>query len=209
MSGIYFIINTSEAPSRGPNLGRMPQRFVGKDPKLPYFRKGIDFYAGRWIEETKLELPLVYTLMERNREDEEGHEPYMPEFFNKSPPLVREDLLKVMIDEGVTNLQVYPAELHDPEDGSVRHEYKAINILGLVKAADLKKSRHTVHDGIPLIDVSFDRLVVDEAKTHGLLMFRLAENYTTILVHERLKQRIISAGFPNVTFWDPGEVAIL
>lgn len=199
--GIYSIINTSNPP---PPAG---QRWVHKDLSLVY--DDIDFYAGRWIEPSQLKPPLIYILHKRNPNNDSGYGPFLPEFFNKTPPLVREDLLEVMIDEGVTNLQSFPAELHDPMNGEIHRNYRAVNLLGLVKAADLNKSQATVHDGVPLIDVSFDRLVVDETKTRGLLMFRLAENYTTILVHERLKQRILTSGFPYVQFYDLDEAAIL
>lgn len=54
--------------------------------------------------------------------------------------------------------------------------YKAVNVLGLIAAADMDKSVATVHDGIPLIDVDFDELVVDETKTRDIQLFRLAES---------------------------------
>ena len=72
------------------------------------------------------------------------------------------------------------AELTDPDTGEVHTNFKAVNILGLVAAADMAKSEAIVHDGIPLVDVSFNKLVLDPTKTHDFLLFRSAENNGTI-----------------------------
>lgn len=87
--------------------------------------------------------------------------------------------------------------------------WKAVNILGLVAAADMQKSIATVHDGIPLIDVDFDELVIDEKKTKGIKMFRLAESTNAILVHESLRDALIEKGFgEDLAFYDLKEAAI-
>lgn len=87
--------------------------------------------------------------------------------------------------------------------------HKAVNILGLVAAADMSRSVATVHDGIPLIDVSFDSLVVDSSKAGGFLFFRLAENNGTVLVHRRVKEFLQQHGFGDeLEFYLPENVAL-
>ena len=54
-------------------------------------------------------------------------------------------------------------------------------------------------------DVDFHSLVIDEARTHGLMLFRLAEARTAIIVHERIKQAIDDAGIPGFVFYEPGD----
>jgi len=116
-------------------------------------------------------------------------------------------LLDVMIDEGAANIESFPAELHDPDDGTVYANYRAVNLLDLISAADMKKSQFTVNEGGPKIDVDFDRLVIDPAKAHGELIFRLAESVNVILVHDRLKRRLGKDGFDSLWFLPPGDVA--
>jgi hypothetical protein len=120
-------------------------------------------------------------------------------------------------DNGITDIDAYlrkmgvidPATWIDPNPGVIYTHYKAVNILGLVAAADMSKSVATVHDGIPLIDVDFDELVIDEKKTNGIKMFRLAESTNAILVHESLRDALIAKGFgSDLAFYDLKEAAI-
>ena len=60
-----------------------------------------------------------------------------------------------------------------------------------------------------MIAMSFDSLVVDEKKVHSMLMFRLAENIVTILVHERIKKVVEEANIEYVRFFKASDVAIL
>jgi len=97
----------------------------------------------------------------------------------------------------------------DPAPDSIITDYKAVNILGLVAAADIGKSIATPCDGVPLIDVDFDELVIDLARTRGIKMFRLAESTNAILVHESLRDALLKKGFgPEIAFHDLEEAAI-
>jgi hypothetical protein len=120
-------------------------------------------------------------------------------------------------DGGITDVAAYMRKIGvddlnawiDPNPGLIYTNYKAVNILGLVAAADMSKSIATVHDGIPLIDVDFDELVIDEKKTRGIKMFRLAESTNAILVHESLRDALIAKGFgSDLAFYDLKEAAI-
>ena len=48
-------------------------------------------------------------------------------------------------------------------------------------------------------------LVIDESRTHGELMFRLAESVTGVVVHEKVKSHLEEAGFDDLTSVDPAE----
>lgn len=134
--------------------------------------------------------------------------PEMPELFKVKVPLFRDDLVAALQRAGVDNLELFEAEVRDPDNGQVYTNYKAVNIIGLVAAADMDKSDAIVHDGIPLVDVSFDKLVVDPDKTMDLLFFRLAENNGAILVHESVKEYLEKEGFTTLEFYLPEEAAI-
>jgi hypothetical protein len=73
---------------------------------------------------------------------------------------------------GVDNLDLYPARIFDPDNDQLHENYKAVNIIGMVAAADMQKSVLSAPDGIAHIDVAFDNnLVVDPKKTASLPFF--------------------------------------
>jgi hypothetical protein len=124
-------------------------------------------------------------------------------------PLFRDDLIAEMRSAGVDNLECFNVSILDPDDGRTHSNYKAVNILGLIAAADMARSEATIHPGgPPVIDVDFDSLVVDESRTHGALIFRLAESTNAILAHQRLRDHLVAKGFDDLAFYDPGEVAL-
>jgi uncharacterized protein DUF1629 len=111
-----------------------------------------------------------------------------------SPPMV-----EALRRSGVDNIDTYPALLVDAANER-QFDYFGVNILGLVAAADLGKSQWTNFDGAPRLDTHFETLAVDPAKARGHLMFRLAEDTGTIIVHAKIKQGLESAGIPGLRF---------
>jgi len=114
-------------------------------------------------------------------------------------PIMSERLYKAIVDSGVTNVEWFDAEVLKTST-SERFAYKAYNVVGLVAAADMTKSEWQSDDGIPIADVSFDELVLDETKARGALLFRLAENVNALLVHQRVRDHIEAAGISTVKF---------
>ena len=156
---------------------------------------------------------------------------YMGAIIYTNPPLWRDDFIQAVRDCGVSNFETFDVKIINPTNaaliqelvaegvsyldnsyvdaGGVFTNYKAVNILGLIAAADMDESVATVHDGIPLIDVDFDELVVDETKTLGVKLFRLAESTNAILVDETLRDALIEKGFgADITFYNLKEAAI-
>lgn len=185
----------------------------GTDPKfgghrwlddVPHIPK-VSFWKGRPIDRARLPPTLDCTLQPLNpRSADDG--PHLPAFFRGSVPLFHDDLLAALREAGVDNLEEFPARLIDP-DGPVHTDYKAVNVLGLVAAADLAKSTATVH-GEPLIDVEFDRLVLDPAKAGELKLFRMAENVSAILVREDVVAHLRRRGFERLWFLRLDQAAI-
>lgn len=151
--------------------------------------------------------PLEFTLDPLNPQSyEQG--PRLPPYFLEGIPLFRDDLLEAMQRGGANNLDAYEAIIIDPDNDTRITGYKAVNILGLIAAADINKSQAHINPGGALLDVDFDSLVVDESKTLGALIFRLLESNNAILVHERLVEHLRQSGFRDVTFLDPKECAL-
>lgn len=119
--------------------------------------------------------------------------------FDRYMCLMNEPMVTALRGCGVDNLDSYPALLVDAVNAREFH-YFAVNIIGLVAAADLGPSQWSNFDGAARIDTHFDSLALDPAKARGQLMFRLAEDTGTIIVHAKVKQALESAGIPMLTF---------
>jgi len=182
--------------------GDDPGRWIDESP----FIKGVKWGVGRKITQA-LPDPLEFTLKPLDPESAD-HAQHMPSYLSAGMPLFRDDLLDALRSCGVNNLDAYNASIKDPDNGQTYTNYKAINIIGLIAAADMARSEAVVHPGGPLIDVDFDSLVVDEAKARGPLMFRLAESTNAILLHEKVRDFLRSKGFQDLAFYEPGEVAL-
>lgn len=179
-----------------------PHRWIDDEP----FIQGVKLRHGVTVTQ---ELPILEFTLQPYEEYSADDAQFIPAFFPSAPLLFRDDLIQALSDFGVTNFDAYDATITDPDDEKVYTNYKVINLIGLIAAADMEKSDAVVHDNIPLIDVDFDRLVIDEEKTDGVLMFRLAESMSTVLVHEKLRDYLIAKGFgDDMHFWDPEEIAL-
>ena len=117
-------------------------------------------------------------------------------------PIMSKRLADALAEVGVDNLQLFPVILRNTVTGQV-YDYLAFKVVGLVAAADLNASESTVHDDKPVADMSFETLVIDETKTHSLLMFRLAENINALMVHDKVRKHILSKGIDTLTFTRP------
>ncbi len=182
--------------------GTVPGRWVGEYP----FVKGLRWTRGSRFTEP-VPVPLSFTLKPLNR-NAEDHGPEIPEYLQGRVPLFRQDLVSALFEIGVDNLDLYDALLIDPDNGKQIPSHKAVNIIGVVAAADMDRSIATVHTGGPVIDVDFDRLVINEAKTQGALMFRLAESTNAIMVHEIVRNHLLDKGFSRIEFFHPKDVAL-
>ena len=116
---------------------------------------------------------------------------------------LRDDVIAAMGDAGVDNLQLFDLVIEDPRTQQELLDYRAVNIVGLVAAADMSKSKAT--GGGPLIDVDFESVAIDETKARELLLFRLAECVSGIVVHERVKRSIERNGITGLDFVLPGD----
>ena len=190
---MYFLLDRNNKPGRWIN-------------KKPYVG-GVSWWSGAKIL-NNLPEPLEFTL-KAYKPHSADHAQYMPAILYSNPPLFRDDFICAILEFGVNNIDVYNVAISDPDDGAVYSNYKAVNIIGLIPAADMVLSAATVHDGIPLIDVDFDGLVIDERKALGMMIFRLAESTKAIIIHQNLRDYLLEKGFgDDVEFYDTKDVAL-
>lgn len=123
-------------------------------------------------------------------------------------PLMSTRLGDALTQAGVDNIQFFPAILKNTQTKE-SYNYYVFNVVGLVSAADLSKSEFESYDGRFLADTSFFSLSIDEHRGRGLLMFRLTENISALVVHERVCEHVIAAGIPEERFAKPEDWAQL
>ena len=189
-----------------------PGRWIDDDEGDEDNDPEVDWYywrKGAFIPDTEtIPNPIKFSLEPFNPHSaDDSH--HMPSYLRAAAPLFSEALIQALTDCGVDNLETYPVAIHDPDSGEVYTNYKAVNVIGLVAAADMEKSNATVHpNGPPIIDVDFDGLVIDEKKAYDLLFFRLAESNNAIIVHERVRDCLQKKGFTDLAFYETEKVAL-
>lgn len=166
--------------------------------------KPTDKREDRWLKGSPFKNPLkqdpiVVTILAGNE-----HSDLMPYF--GAEPVMSNEFYQSLVDAGVDNLDAYDCILRS-EDGSVEYTgFKAVNIIGVISAT----GEGTAFTGDSrLIDAGMDQVAIDANKTYGALMFRLAENVSTVVVHERVKRHIEKKGFPSIVFREPEQTLVL
>lgn len=128
----------------------------------------------------------------------------MPMFYS-GLLIFSDEMIGALHECGVDNFQCYEAILKDTVKNIDYDNYKVINIIGVVGAAQLDASVYDSHGDVPLIDTDFDSLVIDKKKTKGLYMFRLAECVTGIVIHEKVKLALENRNIKYLDFILPEE----
>jgi hypothetical protein len=141
--------------------------------------------------------PLVFEV------DPERSGTLMGNIYTTSYPLWSDALIAAFKEAGVDNLQLFNAAIKNHIDGKTHTNYKAVNILGLISCANMKKSKLMGTSDSVFLDADFDSLSIDDSRTHGALLFRLAENVTAILVREKVRDHVLSKDLAGVRFLLP------
>jgi hypothetical protein len=173
---------------------------VTKNPKLP---DHVSFLTGALITRA-LAKPLVFQVDFPSRDE-------VPHLIGDRIPVASDYLVKTLQGCGVDNFQVFPAVLRNPKTHADWDGFCAFNALGLVAAAKLDRSRSDVimeadpEGAEPALRAITD-LTLDARKTRGLLMFRLAEDPTILLIHDRVNRYIDQHDPPDGWGFDAVEV---
>jgi len=152
--------------------------------------------------------PILYDLNTDIDNDLDDSIPGPKILYTSSPiPVMHLSLLDALTAVGVDNLQTYDAVLRDLDNGIEYKEYKAFNIIGTVAVADMEASTMMGISDSVMTGANFDKLVLDEEKCAGKLLFRLAENITAIIVDEAIKTEVEKRGIKGIFFYPSGEWA--
>jgi hypothetical protein len=116
-------------------------------------------------------------------------------------------LVAALQEAGVNNLQTYPTTITNPQRDTPADYYLAVNVVGLVAAADFAESETDPESDERVLSVDFHSLTIDPQKARDALMFRLAENISAVLVHERVREHVEAKGITTLTWFEPEEWA--
>lgn len=168
------------------------------DPSAPIVARFSDLDDSEldWFQGQPFEEPPAYPIPVSTMGGE------LPDLSEVPVPLMSRRLAAALGRAGVDNIDFYPAEILYEPTGARLDSHLAFNLIGLVAAADLAASRYDAPEG-PLISVDFESLAIDDAKTGGALMFRLAECVTCIIVHESVRNIVEAEGIDTLDFLDP------
>ena len=126
-------------------------------------------------------------------------------YYNVTIPLMTRRLLSALQGSGVDNIDPYAVRIRDSASGELDDGYVAINVLGAVAAADLMLSRYEDPSGLGRADLDFDSVVLAPEQARGLLLFRLAECVTALVVHVSVREALEAAGGFGLAFIPPEE----
>ncbi|MBN1500478.1 MAG: hypothetical protein JW982_09990 [Spirochaetes bacterium] len=126
-------------------------------------------------------------------------------YYDNPIPVMTADLLETIRAAGVDNIKDYEVVINNPFDGSTYNEYRAINIIGAIKAIDedLSESDELDESGGGSGIKFYDEIILDESKIHGALLFRLAEQLSYVVIAECIKDAILSKGNPEDFYFKP------
>jgi hypothetical protein len=123
------------------------------------------------------------------------------DFLNPGLPIFSRKLFDAFVSEGVDNLEAFPAILVE-QSGGKQDGFLAINVVGVVAGADMEKSEFQDAQQRQRFTVSFEKLVLDPARTRDLLCFRLFEDLSSIVVHKNVAGRLVERGLTGFRFED-------
>lgn len=129
-----------------------------------------------------------------------GYEGPPREFRDIGIPVMSDRLYQVLVSCGVDNLEVFPVVLRNTSTEQ-KYKYYAYKIYDVAPLMDMTESEYETYRNTE--PASIHKFVADESKAHGLLMFRMAESVTAIVVHESVKNAIQAAGIDTVKFINP------
>ncbi len=185
-------------------MAEVPNYYIISGHRVPRptsIKEGPELPGGPWMHGRRITIavpePLRYAL-------DPAYPGDLQPMYKFAVPLMRDDLIEALRAGGGDNLETFRAVLRDVE-GKEHQNYKAFNVVGVVSCANMAKSGRMGTPDNNLIDADFDRVVLDESKAGGLLMFRLAEAVNAIVVHRQLKEAIEARKIKGMKFYGPGE----
>ena len=118
--------------------------------------------------------------------------------FHKTPePVVSEKISTLLMPLNIYGVQLLPAKVRDSNNKDVEvKDYIFMHVWNRIECLDMGSSELELYDDGSIF--SIEKLVLDESKLGAIdldkrLIFELEENISTILIHQSIKEIILSA----------------
>ena len=139
---------------------------------------------GKWIELPNKE-PLEFVI--KCSEDYK-----LNHFFNDHIPVFSATMVEQFRLAGADNFQAFPAVLVNQQNGKRCDNYFAVNVLGLIDAASDDSVQNVImggdkDDGVPAL-VHYEKLVIDQSRVKGALMFRELQSPDVLIFDDKIKE---------------------
>lgn len=133
-----------------------------------------------------------------------------PELTWSPIPLMSRRVVEAIRSCGVDNIQTFATKLVPPfgvDPPPPEDFYLAVNIIGSVAAADLKQTEFDASVPDRMVSADIHSLAIDADKARSLLLFRLAENVSAVIAHERVRAGVEAAGIKTLSWLAPEQFA--
>ena len=121
------------------------------------------------------------------------------DFVDGPVPLVSERMRLALLDAGAGNIDFYPVQVHGADAWDECPTYHAINIVGKVAAANPSAS-----SGVELVEgggaMMFDRYAPLADALKSVVIARMAENVSEVIVSDRVRRACEKHGIDTLTF---------
>lgn len=139
------------------------------------------------------------TPVELDLRDDSG----IPSDFFETPYFIVSDVMRSALSSaGVDNIDYYETVLRHPTTRAAHGGFWLGNITGIVSCVDEAKSKYKMLSGGRKLLRHFE---IDESKTHGLSLFRLRESTRLVLIADRVKETLQSAGLAGLYFQETSQ----
>ncbi len=136
--------------------------------------------------------------------------PNLIDYHEASEPVVSQLIYDILAPLNIYGIQLIPAKVKNPKDPfSEYHDYWFVHIWNQISCLDKEKSELDISkSGLSIFGI--DKLVLDE-KTLGFfelrkrLIFELAEKTSVILIHQSIKEAIMSVNPKGIRFFKASE----
>lgn len=119
-------------------------------------------------------------------------------------PVVSESFVRMLLENGVDNLQIFPASIKLTEDGASVDGYFAINILGIFDVIDLKNSLMDYENEDGNLAIYFiDKLVLQPDSDEHALLYRPRGFRSRLLINYKFKKIAEQMGFIGALMVSP------
>lgn len=109
-------------------------------------------------------------------------------------------LVDILRSTGVDNIDYYPCRIVNEITGEIFRTHQAANILDMIYCLDKEESELEIDDEEPNEIWYINYLKLFEDRLGDVLIFRLGERPSIVIVHEIVKEAVVKAGMTGVVF---------